>query len=99
MKIPALKVAEAQVTQQPAVQRHLPRPTVPPEGGTATQDMVRVSSISQFVTKLRHAANTHGAYGNLRDGVVRQIREDMDAGRFGTDDDVERAIDSLLRSL
>lgn len=99
MKIPALKVVKTQVTQPPAVQRNLPRPAVPPEGGTPTQDMVRVSSISQFVTRLRHAANTQGTYGDVREGVVRQIREDMDAGRFGSDDDVERAIDSLLRSL
>ena len=61
--------------------------------------MVRVSTISQFVTKLRLSANTQGMYGTVREEVVEQIRQDMASGRFGSDDDLERAVDSLLRAL
>jgi hypothetical protein len=98
VKIPAIKVAETQAAQPPAVQRNLPRPSVPQGEGQAA-DMVRVSTISQFVTTLRHSANTQGLYGTVRENVVEQIRQDMASGRFGNDDDLERAVDSLLRSL
>jgi hypothetical protein len=51
---------------------------------------------SEFAQELREAARTAPG-GDLRTEVVARARADIAAGRLGSETDIERAIDALLR--
>ncbi len=63
----------------------------------ATQ--VEISAVSQVVAELRHSLNTQGLYGEVRTGVIEQLRRDIASGRLGGEEDIEAALHALLRSL
>ncbi len=55
-------------------------------------------STSDFLTELQGAVRAD-AYGEVRSHKVAEARADIDAGRLGTEDDFENAVNALLREL
>lgn len=90
----------ADVAENQQLYQRIPRPILPTtESGASSATLIKMSSVSQFVGELRHTLNTEGMYGVIRADVVEQIRHDMQSGQLGSDEEIQRAVDSLLRSL
>lgn len=90
----------ADVAENKQAYSRLPRPISPTmESNGATAALIKMSSVSQFVSELRHSVNTEGMYGAVRPEVVEKIRQELSTGKFGSDEDFRQAVDSLLRSL
>ena len=88
------------VAENQQLYQRIPRPILPTtESDASSAALIKMSSVSQFVSELRHTLNTEGLYGVVRTDVVEQIRHDMLSGQLGSDADIQRAVDSLLRSL
>ncbi|MEL6344830.1 MAG: flagellar biosynthesis anti-sigma factor FlgM [Myxococcota bacterium] len=70
------------------------RPAQKPERAAPTAgDRVSISEEARFLQELRDAAN---GMGEVREDVIQQAREDIEAGRIGNEEDMRRAIDALL---
>ena len=66
---------------------------------TLAQDTVALSDISQSLTEMRHEIRTQGPYGPVRPELIAAIRQEMASGKFGGEDDLDRACNSLLKLL
>lgn len=59
-------------------------------------DRVTISDEARFLQELRDAA---GGLGDIRPDVVEAARADLEAGRIGTEEDYQRAIEALFMEL
>lgn len=64
-----------------------------PPGG---EDRVTLSDEARFLQELRELG---GGLGTTRPEVVEAARADLEAGRIGTEEDYERAIEALFMEL
>jgi hypothetical protein len=78
------------VKQIPPAYRRTARPALPAD------DAVQ-STISDYLTELRHAARTEAPFGGVRSDVIAKLREEW--GTFGGEADTERALDALMKEL
>jgi hypothetical protein len=60
------------------------------------QDRVSLSSDATFLSNIQDAMSQ---LEDVRPGIVEQTRADLAAGRVGTEEDLQRAIDALLMEL
>lgn len=80
-------------------------PALPPEAradthsGAQSADGARFSRAGSMVSSLRQQAAAHGVAGDIRPGVVEDMRREIAEGRLGTPEDLDRAVDALLGSL
>lgn len=90
MKITAVSAGDVKIEQPSRLAR---APLRTPAGESV------LSTITDYVTELRHNVRTEGPFGGVRPEVIDQIRRDFAAGTFGGEADVDRALDALLREL
>jgi len=62
----------------------------------ATDDQVSLSGTAQFLSSLRASAKD---MPEVRNEIIDAARADIEAGRLGTEEDYERAVDALLMGL
>ena len=62
----------------------------------AGDDQVSLSGPAQFLSSLRAAAKD---MPEVRNEIIDAARADIEAGRMGTEEDYERAVDALLMGL
>lgn len=83
-----------------AVQPNPAGRTTPAPGSAAPApshaDVADLSTTGRLVSELRAEASSHGG---VRADVVAQMKAEISAGRLGTHEDIERAIDRLLGEL
>jgi len=58
-----------------------------------------LSAVGSYAGELRAEAARFGIEGEVRPGIVEQMRAEIAAGRLGTPADIERALDALLEEL
>ncbi len=58
-----------------------------------------LSETGTLVSTLRRDAAAHGIAGDIRPGVVEDMRREIAEGRLGSPADLDRAVDALLEAL
>lgn len=74
----------------PPAWRRIARPALSADAGVQ-------STISDYLSELRHAARTEAPFGGVRHDVIAKIRQEW--GTFGGEADTERALDALMKEL
>lgn len=88
MKITASLIQD--VKPLPPSYRRTARPALP-------ADEAVHSTISDYLSELRHAARTEAPFGGVRHDVIAKIRQEW--GTLGGEADTERALDALMKEL
>ncbi|MES2640693.1 MAG: hypothetical protein V4850_14455 [Myxococcota bacterium] len=82
---------------------HMPRPALSsqsrPTPFGSDPDASRFSQAGSMVSSLRQQAAAHGVNGDIRPGVVEDMRREIAEGRLGTPEDLDRAVNALLGQL
>ncbi|MDP2307125.1 MAG: hypothetical protein Q8P18_13960 [Pseudomonadota bacterium] len=66
---------------------------------TAASDGARFTQTGTLVSSLRREAAAYGVAGDIRPGVVEDMRREIAEGRLGTPEDLDRAVDAMLGEL
>lgn len=68
-------------------------------GAASPRDGARFSETGSLVSALRREAAAHGVAGDIRPGVVEDMRREIAEGRLGTPEDLDRAVSAMLGEL
>lgn len=75
-------------------------PALPPANAASTNaSATTLSTTGSLVSSLRRDAAAHGIAGDIRPGVVEDMKREIAAGRLGSPEDLDRAVDALLGAL
>lgn len=77
-----------------------PRRAVEPPRATRSEPTeARFTEAGAFVGSLREEAAEYGVIGDVRPDFVEAMRAEIRAGRLGSPQDIERALDALMGEL